>query len=167
MSWWAKGLIFENCMCTLVCPGHMHFSQLCTHDRCKGYWALRFDDGAFGAVSLRGLRAFIVFDSPQRMIDGGWTQRLIVDPIADCRSARRARDHPARPRRRTVGEAARLRRHRSADRISIIEMSDEGATKRASIADRLKAVVSQIRGRDKTKPVLFENSSTRSTPRPR
>ena len=69
-------------MCTLVCPGHMHFSQLCTHDRCKGYWALRFDDGAFGAVSLRGLRAFIVFDSPQRMIDGGWTQRLIVDPIA-------------------------------------------------------------------------------------
>ena len=46
-------------------------------------------------------------------------------------------------------------------------MADEGATKRASIADRLKAVVSQIRGRDKTKPVLFENSSTRSTPRHR
>ena len=31
---------------------------------------MRFDDGAFGAVSLRGLRAFIVFDSPQRMFDG-------------------------------------------------------------------------------------------------
>ena len=90
-SWWAKGLIFENCMCTLVCPGHMHFSQLCTHDRCKGYWALRFDDGAFGAVSLRGLRAFIVFDSPQRMIDGHWTQRLIVDPGADPTSAPRSR----------------------------------------------------------------------------
>ena len=38
-----------------------------------------------------------------------------------------------------------------------IEMADEGATKRASIADRLKAVVSQIRGRDKTRPVMFEN----------
>ena len=38
-----------------------------------------------------------------------------------------------------------------------IEMADDGATKRASIADRLKAVVSQIRGRDKTRPVLFEN----------
>ena len=36
-------------------------------------------------------------------------------------------------------------------------MTDEGATKRASIADRLKTVVSQIRGRDKSKPVLFEN----------
>ena len=40
-GWWARGLIFENCACTLVCPGHMHFSQLCTHERCKGYWAFR------------------------------------------------------------------------------------------------------------------------------
>ena len=47
-SWWARGLIFENCSCTLVCPGHMHFSQNCTHERCKGYWALRVDEGAFG-----------------------------------------------------------------------------------------------------------------------
>ena len=30
----------------------MHFSQLCTHDRCKGYWALRFDEGSFGTVSF-------------------------------------------------------------------------------------------------------------------
>ena len=36
-------------------------------------------------------------------------------------------------------------------------MADDGAIKRASIADRLKAVVSQIRGRDKTRPVMFEN----------
>ena len=42
-TWFARGLIFENCACTLVCPGHMHFSQNCTHHRCKGYWALRFD----------------------------------------------------------------------------------------------------------------------------
>ena len=157
MSWWAKGLIFENCMCTLVCPGHMHFNQLCTHDRCKGYWALRFDDGAFGAVTLRGLRAFIVFDSPQRMIDGGWTQRLIVDPIATA-------DQRAALETILLGRAGgpweKLHGFVATDlptEYRPIEMADEGATKRASIADRMKTIVSQIRGRDKTKPVLFEN----------
>ena len=42
-SWYARGLIFENCSCALVCPGHMHFSQNCTYERCKGYWAVRID----------------------------------------------------------------------------------------------------------------------------
>src|SRR5690606_7877200 len=67
ITWWARGLIFENCACSLVCPGHMHFSQNCTHDRCKGYWALRFDEGTFGGVPLAGTRALIAFDTPQRM----------------------------------------------------------------------------------------------------
>lgn len=158
MSWWAKGLIFENCMCTLVCPGHMHFSQLCTHERCKGYWALRFDDGAFGAVTLRGLRAFIVFDSPQRMIDGGWTQRLIVDPIATA-GQRAALETILLGR--AGGPWEKLHGFVATElptEYRAIEMFDEGATKRATIADRLKTIVSQIRGRDKTKPVLFENS---------
>jgi hypothetical protein len=156
-SWWAKGLIFENCMCTLVCPGHMHFTQLCTHERCKGYWALRFDDGVFDAVSLRGLRAFIVFESPQRMFDGGWTQRLIIDPVANT-------DQRIALQTILLGRAGgpweKLHGFVATDlqvEYRTIEMHDEGATKRASIADRLKAVVSQIRGRDKTKPVMFEN----------
>ena len=157
MSWWAKGLIFENCMCTLVCPGHMHFSQLCTHDRCKGYWALRFDDGAFGAVALGGLRAFIVFDSPQRMIDGGRTQRLIVDPIAttDQRAALETilLGRGGGPWEKLHGFVA----INLPTEYRAIDMSDEGATKRASIAERLKTIVSQIRGRDKSKPVVFEN----------
>ena len=45
ISWWAKGLVFENCNCQLVCPGHIHFDQVCTHERCKGYWAIVFEDG--------------------------------------------------------------------------------------------------------------------------
>ena len=138
--WWAKGLIFENCMCTLVCPGHMHFTQFCTHERCKGYWALRFDDGAFGAVSLRGLRAFIVFDSPQRMFDGGWTQRLIIDPVANT-------DQRIALETILLGRAGgpweKLHSFVATDlqiEYRAIEMGDEGATKRATIADRLKAV---------------------------
>jgi hypothetical protein len=135
----------------------MHFSQLCTHDRCKGYWALRFDDGAFGAVSLRGLRAFIVFDSPQRMIDGGWTQRVIIDPIADA-------DQRAALESILLGRAGgpweKLHAFVATElptEYRSIDMVDDGATKRASIAERLKTTLSQIRGRDKTKPVRFEN----------
>jgi hypothetical protein len=36
----------------------MHFSQLCTHERCKGYWAFRFDEGMFGDVSQFGVPSF-------------------------------------------------------------------------------------------------------------
>lgn len=135
----------------------MHFSQLCTHDRCKGYWALRFDDGAFGASSLRGLRALIAFDCPQRMIDGNWIQRLIIDPAADA-GQRQALETvllgraggPWKTLHAFVGTELPTE-------FRPIEIADEGGTKRVSIANRLKAFVTQIRGRDKSQPVLFEN----------
>src|SRR5436190_24222042 len=80
--WWARGLLVENCSCTLVCPGHMHFSQNCTHERCEGYWAIRIDAGVFGDESLAGTRALIALDSAQRMIDGGWAETIIIDESA-------------------------------------------------------------------------------------
>ena len=155
-SWWARGLLFENCSCTLVCPGHMHFSQNCTHQRCKGFWAVRFDDGAFGRTALAGAKAVIAFDSPQRMIDGGWLQSIIIDAAT--------RDQQTAVETLLTGNAggpwAKLAQFVGTQRpaeFRRIEFGDEGGTKRASIADRLKAVVSQIRGRDRSKPVLFEN----------
>ncbi len=156
-SWWAKGLIFENCACTLVCPGHMHFSQLCTHDRCKGYWALSFDDGAFDGASLKGQRALIVFDTPQRMIDGNWTQRLIIDSIA---STEQRRALEAILLGRAGGPWEKLHAFVANELTTEylpIDFADEGVTKHVSIADRVKGFVTQIRGRDKSKPVLFEN----------
>ena len=135
----------------------MHFSQLCTHDRCKGYWALLFDGGAFGAVPLHGLRALIAFDTPQRMIDGKWTQRLIVDPVATG-DQRRALETILLGR--AGGPWEKLHAFVANElptEFRSIEMSDEGATKRISIADRLKGFVTQIKGRDTSKPVLFEN----------
>jgi hypothetical protein len=135
----------------------MHFSQLCTHDRCKGYWALRFDDGAFGAVPLRGMRALIAFDTPQRMIDGQWTQRLIIDPVATV-DQRQALETILLGR--AGGPWAKLHAFVASElptEYLPIEIADEGATKRLSIADRLKAIVTQIRGRDRSQPVLFEN----------
>jgi hypothetical protein len=156
-SWYARGLIFENCSCSLVCPGHMHFSQNCTHERCKGYWAMRIDDGMFGDVSLAGTRALVAFDTPRRMIDGGWLQTIIIDEGASD-AQRRALETIL------MGQAggpweklASFVATRQPIEFRTIAIEDEGAVKRASIVDRLKTVVTQIRGRDRSKPVLFEN----------
>ena len=81
-GWWARGLVFENCNCRLVCPGHVHFDQLCTFERCVGYWTMEFREGEFDGVSLAGQRTVIAYDTPQRMIEGNWTQLLIIDPQA-------------------------------------------------------------------------------------
>jgi hypothetical protein len=135
----------------------MHFSQLCTHERCKGYWAFRFDSGSFGGVALPGTKALIAFDTPQRMIDGHWTQTLIIDrgATADQRQAIEAilTGKAGGPWQKL---AAFVETQRPTEYLTI-EMEDEGATKRISIADRLRGVVSQIRGRDKSQPVVFEN----------
>ena len=51
-AWWAKGLLFESCNCQIVCPGHIHFSNKCTHERCMGYWAIRLEEGTYGDVGI-------------------------------------------------------------------------------------------------------------------
>lgn len=157
-SWWARGLLFENCSCTLVCPGHMHFSQNCTHERCRGYWAIRVDAGMFGTVALTGTRAVVAFDTPRRMIDGGWLQTIIIDDSAapEQRSALESiltgrAGGPWQKLAAFVGTS-------QPTEFRSIAFADEGPVKRATIVDRLKSVVTQIRGRDRSKPVLFENS---------
>jgi hypothetical protein len=157
VNWWARGLIFENCACTLVCPGHMHFSQRCTHERCKGFWAFRFDAGAFGDVPLGGTRAVIAFDTPQRMIDGGWIQALIIDDSAspDQRQALETilTGRAGGPWEKLAGFVAT----QQPVEFRPIEIVDDGPAKRVSIADRLRGFVAQIRGRDRSRPVMFEN----------
>jgi hypothetical protein len=135
----------------------VHFSQLCTHDRCLGYWALRFDDGAFGDVPLAGVRAVIAFDSPQKMIDGNWSEVVIIDESASP-AQRQAIETLLKGEAGGPWEVlARFVGRRLDTRFMPIEFTDEGATKRASIKGLLETVVTQIRGRDRSKPVLFEN----------
>jgi hypothetical protein len=158
ISWFARGLLFENCTCTLVCPGHMHFSQNCTYERCKGFWAIRVDEGRFGDVTLDGLKAVIAYDSPQRMIDGGWTQALIVD-VQSSPEQRQAMETILTGR--ASGPWAKLASFVATQyptEFLPIEIADEDLTKRVSIKDRLTGVIAQIRGRDRSKPVVFENS---------
>jgi hypothetical protein len=156
-GWSARGLLFENCSCTLVCPGHVHFSQRCTHARCRGYWALRFDDGQMGEASLAGAKALVLFDTPQRMIDGQWIETLIIDEAA-APEQREAID--AILRGRAGGPWEKLAGFVSEwlpTRYLPIDMIDEGPAKRASIPRLFDTVVKQIRGRDRAAPVTFEN----------
>ena len=65
--------------CQIVCPGHFHFTQKCTHDRCVGYWGIEVEDGIFGATSLAVGQGRIVYDAPQKMADGGWVVTTYID----------------------------------------------------------------------------------------
>lgn len=156
-SWSARGLLFENCTCQVVCPGHMHFSQNCTHERCLGYWAMRIDEGHFGDVPLAGLRAVVAFEAPQRMMDGGWTEIVLIDDSAST-DQRAALD---RILRGEVGGAwavlGRFVATRLDTRYVPIEFGDEGTRHHATIPGLLTTSVSNIRGRDRSAPVMFEN----------
>lgn len=156
-NWWAKGLLFESCNCQLVCPGHMHFSQLCTHERCLGYWAIRIEEGEAGGVALGGLCAVIAFDAPQLMISGGWTEVLLIDQsaAADQRAALEAilSGRAGGPWEKLAGFVGQWLE----TRYPAIEFAEDEVSKSVSVAGLLRSVVTQIRGRDRSQPVMFEN----------
>jgi hypothetical protein len=155
--WQARGLLFENCSCQLVCPGHMHFSQACTHERCLGYWAIRIDDGAYGDVPISGVKAFIAFEAPQHMIEGNWTEIVIIDEAAT--SPQRTAVE-AILQGRAGGSWALLAKFvaRWLDtRYMPIEFREEPQAKHARIPGLLDASITEIKGRDRSKPVVFEN----------
>jgi len=156
-SWWANGLLFENCNCQLVCPGHMHFDQLCTHERCKGFWAIRVDAGEFGGISLGGARVVIVYDCPQHMIDGGWTEGLIIDASMPA-SGRDAMERILTGR--AGGPWAKLAPFVSRwleTRYLPIVFEETGTTRRARVDGWFEGEITEIRGRDRTRPVTFQN----------
>lgn len=160
----------------MVCPGHVHFSQNCTHARCLGYWALRFDEGRFGDTHLDGVRAVVAFECPQLMIAGDWTEVLLIDEEAspDQREAVEAilRGEAGGP----WEVLARFVSEWLPTRFVRIEIEDEGRVKRVRVgsaaeasasqmpgpatdesAARLEASVEDIRGWDRDLPVTFRN----------
>lgn len=156
-AWWARGLLFESCNCQVVCPGHVHFSQNCTHERCIGYWALRFDEGRYGDTRLDGVRAVVAFECPQLMIAGDWTEVLLIDNEASPaqRAALEAilRGHAGGP----WEVLARFVSEWLPTRFVPIEIEDVGKVKRVRVGLLLEASVEDIRGWDRDLPVTFRN----------
>jgi hypothetical protein len=155
--WRAKGLLFENCNCQLVCPGHLHFSNKCTHERCIGYWAIRFDEGSYGDVDLAGVTAVVGYDCAQHMISGGWTEALIVDASAS-QAQRSAVETILTGRAGGPWEVLdRFVERRLPTRTLPIEITDEEAVKRVVIEGLLESAIENIRGWDRDQPVTFQN----------
>ena len=162
-DWWAEGLLFENCNCTAVCPGHIHFSQKCTHNVCKGFWAIRFESGSAerarggDPVDLAGIDAVVVYETPQIMVDGGWKQLIIVS------------DHATEDQRRAVEEIitgvhggpwevlARFVAEPLPTRAAPVRIEDDPGRKSVTVAGLLTGAVEAIRGWNRDRPVTFEN----------
>ena len=156
-DWWAEGLLFENCNCTAVCPGHIHFSQSCTHERCLGYWAIRVEAGELEGVELAGVEAVIVYDAPSVMVEGGWSQRIVVAERASAEQATALEKivsgrvgGPWEVLARFVAEPLPTRR-------APIAIEDRPTRKAVTVAGLLRGVVEAIRGRDRAAPVTFRN----------
>ena len=156
-KWWAKGLLFENCNCRVVCPGHVHFDQLCTFDRCVGYWAIHFEAGEFDGVSLGELNAVVIYDTPQHMISGNWTEAILIDQGASAAQREKIEDILSGKAGGPWEVLARFVARRLATRFVPIQIEDLGKTKRVVIDGLLESSIEAIRGRDKSRTVTFEN----------
>jgi hypothetical protein len=135
----------------------MHFEQLCTHERCLGYWAIRVDEGRYGDVALDGSRAVVAFDSPQKMASGGWTEVLIIDEAATPDARRALETILSGAAGGPWAVLARFVARRLDTRYLPITFSDTDTTKTATIPGLLETTVTNIRGRDRSQPVRFEN----------
>ncbi len=156
-DWWAEGLLFENCNCTAVCPGHIHFSQRCTHEVCRGFWAIRFEGGRVDGTDLAGVDAVVVYEAPQVMVDGGWRQRIIVSDRAD-RGQRRAVEEVITGARGGPWEVlARFVADALPTLSATLRIDDAPERKAVTVAGFLESAVEAIRGRDREKPVTFAN----------
>jgi len=156
-GWRARGLLFENCSCQLVCPGHVHFEQLCTHERCVGYWALRVDDGAYEGVDLAGVRAVMAYDTPRHMIEGDWIETLIIDESASSQQRRAIETILSGRAGGPWAVLARFVGTHLETRYLPIRIDDEGMTKRVRVEGMLESTIEAIRGRDRSRTVSFEN----------
>ncbi len=141
----------------MLCPGHIHFSNQCTHERCVGYWAIRIDEGAYGEIDLGGVSAVVVYECPQHMISGGWTEVIIVGDRASG-------DQLDAVTKILTGEAGgpweildRFVERRLPTRRRRIDLADEGGVKRAVVEGLLESRVEDIQGRDRSRPVTLEN----------
>ncbi len=156
-DWRAEGLLFENCSCTAVCPGHIHFGQRCTHDVCRGFWAIRFDAGSVDDVELAGIGAVVIFETPQVMVEGGWKQAIVISDRATPEQFQAVeeiltgvRGGPWRILARFVADARPTCRAR-------VRIEDGPGEKSVKVAGMLRGAVKAIRGRDRARPVNFVN----------
>ena len=156
-SWSAKGLLFENCNCTLVCPGHVHFSQPCSYARCLGYWVIRFDEGGAAGIDLAGCKAVLTYDAPQHMIEGDWTQRMIIDDAASAEQRQLIEQILTGQLGGPWKLLAQFVGRRLPTEYRSIQIEELGREKKLHIAGLIESTIEALKGHDRSAPVRLTN----------
>jgi hypothetical protein len=156
-KWWLKGLLFENCNCQIICPAHVSFKQLCTHERCMGHWSIHIDEGESGDVALNDINIIVLYDTPQLMFSGGWIETLYIDERAN-QLQRQAIE------RILMGQEggpwvvlSRFVETRRPTRYLPIHYEDQGRKKRMWVDGIFDSAIENIRGQDRDRDVVIEN----------
>src|SRR5512143_2537473 len=157
LRWWARGLLFENCNCQLICPGHMSFKQLCTHERCRGHWAMHLDDGRLEETSLSGFNVVILFDAPQQMFAGGWTTAMYIDERANEQQRYKIEQILSGQVGGPWSVLARFVAQRLETQFLPIHFEDAGRIKRMWIEGIFDTSIEAIRGKDKSSEAVLSN----------
>jgi hypothetical protein len=80
MAWSLQGEYMENCNCEVLCPCiTSSMAGPADNERCQVPLAMHIEKGDKDGLSLDGLNAVLVVDSPQVMGEGGWRVAIYLD----------------------------------------------------------------------------------------
>ena len=83
MAWSLQGEYMENCSCEILCPCiTSSMAGPADSERCQVPLAMHIEKGEKDGVSLDGLNAVLVLDTPQVMGEGGWRVAIYLDERA-------------------------------------------------------------------------------------
>jgi hypothetical protein len=82
VDWYIEGIEFSNCNCDYACPCQFE-SPRPTHGHCRGFAAVRIDQGHFGDVGLDGLGAALLYAWPGPIYEGNGECQAVIDARAD------------------------------------------------------------------------------------
>ncbi len=157
VAWWAKGEMFENCNCRLLCRCHISYRQPADHERCTGCFAIEVAEGRYGEVALDRTRAFLAVDAPQNMLDGGWTMALVVDEAASEGQRRAIEAILSGEAAGTWSVLSSFVGRRLPVRTAPIHVEAEGRRRRMWAEGIFDTAHAPIKGDDRTAPVRLEN----------
>ena len=155
-AWRAKGLIFENCSCHLLCPGHVSFKQRCDGDVCVGHWAIHITEGKFGTLSIDDLNVAVIFDAPPVMYEGNWRQRLYIDERADMHQRGALESIFAGKVGGPWETLGRFVATRLETRFAPVHFEETDDTKQVTVPGVFETTVRAIRGRDDRRAILSD-----------
>lgn len=81
VDWSIKGVEYGGCNCAFGCP--CQFEALPTEGHCRGFEAVRIEQGHFGDVRLDGLSTALFYAWPGPIFEGNGMMQAVIDERAD------------------------------------------------------------------------------------